>query len=744
MVKLKNGVFKKSLALFLAVLMFVTGMAGGFNISAFAAAQGEERFCSDKMNSLPTNDVAFFRETTKLPNLSELNQSRFESIVHTNGSSEYVVVNERACYNEIVKVVKKIQQSVKNGNNLNMGGEDYYKYVSLPEKMRLTEAIYRWVAENIYYDFETYDIVEKDSNGSQASWKPQDAYFVFQKRIGVCEGYARLANLMLRIAGIPCMYVSSICGPDNNCAHAFNAVYVDDCVNNRRGWTLIDPTWASPHGSDGNNPNSSKSVSGTTKFSANCFNIFNRRDNYLKELYNNFASYISNAANLSGGLVMQLNRMAPQILKNLNQKYPDGSHFKKINFYSVAGSLRLQYEADVKAQDVKQYNASAFKSCVSELTGKSEMSFCVWPAGQADAANGQKNQVSVHGLWFTDSCFDRINDSSKQNRVKSYLSALKQICSNAILSNLGNIERSVKNLNDEVNAKLRKLNNAYRDVAGFENLSFTLKRERNQANGAQGVYNVLMLKCKSALSEDEITQRLDNSFSNDDKFLKEQKAKENQKFFKEFFPAFYNPDLSIEQANKKVIKHAYHKLFAFEVSQDFWEQKINFPRLKETSHEGNAQIEPTVPPDNAPSYYVPQELVKYGLEVAIPCNVKVLVLTGNEMVNLDDALSLEKIVGRSNLYIIEDGNLYEKVNGQKGRLIFGRTQNNGYGNYYDYNYNNNNYGGYDNNTYDNYNNNSVYENTSDNYNNYGGYDNNYNNTYDNYAYQYNICTNRED
>ena len=38
MVKLKNGVFKKSLALFLAVLMFVTGMAGGFNISAFAAA----------------------------------------------------------------------------------------------------------------------------------------------------------------------------------------------------------------------------------------------------------------------------------------------------------------------------------------------------------------------------------------------------------------------------------------------------------------------------------------------------------------------------------------------------------------------------------------------------------------------------------------------------------------------------------------------------------------------------------
>ena len=82
---------------------------------------------------------------------------------------------------------------------------------------------------------------------------------------------------------IPCMYVSSICGKDDYCAHAFNAVYIKDDVNGRQGWTLVDPTWASPNGSDGNNPNASKTLSGATKFAKGCFNIFKRKWNSINK-----------------------------------------------------------------------------------------------------------------------------------------------------------------------------------------------------------------------------------------------------------------------------------------------------------------------------------------------------------------------------------------------------------------------------------------------------------------------------
>ena len=741
MTKLKKGVLKKSLAIFLAVLMCITCLT----VSVFAAAEGEEMFCNDKMNSLPTQSRAFFLETTKLPDMNRLNSARLETIVHSNGSKEYVFVDEQTCYKKIVEVVKNLQQSIRSGNDLKAWGDEYYKYVNLPEKMRLADAIYRWAAENILYDFETYDIVDKDANGSQATWKPQDAYFVFKTKKGVCEGYARLTNLMMRIAGIPCMYVSSICGKDDYCAHAFNAVYINDDVNGRHGWTLVDPTWASPNGSDGNNPNARKTISGAIKFAKGCFNVFKRNDNYLRELYNNFAVYVNQMADMGCDVIAaQLNRISPTILNNLNQQYPDGSHFQKIHFYSANGSLRVQYQADIKAQDMKKYDANMLKSCADELAGKSEKSFCVWPTGQADSA--LKN-LNFHGLWFTNSCFERINNPApfQQGKAKQYFQTLKIICQNVVRKHLKNIanawkpQNALKQLNSEINARLNALNNAYNDIAGFKNLTFNLKREANPAYGQNRLYNVLTLKCETALDESEIRNRLDESFSNDTEFLKEQKAKEDQKFYKEFFPAFYQPDKSIEHANKKVIKHLYHKLFAFEFSHEFWDQKINFPRLKETSHEGNAQIEPAAPKDENKPYYIPSELMKYGLEVAIPCNVKVLVLTGDELVNLDDALSLQEVTGVSKHYILKDGNVYD----QKGTLIFGRVKEN-YGNSYGYNnnytYDNNNYNNY--NTYDNstynytYDNNTYnYSSDNNNYNNYNTYDNNtYNYTYDNNSY----------
>ena len=48
------------------------------------------------------------------------------------------------------------------------------------------------------------------------------------------------------------------------------------------------------------------------------------------------------------GMAVQLNRVSSTILNNLNQQYPDGSHFQKIQFYSANDSLRVQYQANIK------------------------------------------------------------------------------------------------------------------------------------------------------------------------------------------------------------------------------------------------------------------------------------------------------------------------------------------------------------------------------------------------------------
>ena len=83
------------------------------------------------------------------------------------------------------------------------------------------KAICQWVCDNIQYD---YDLV----SGSQ------DAYNVFSKKLGICQGYSNVTKAMCAAADIPCVMVN---GDSSAGGHAWSMAYAD----NR--WIFLDTTW---------------------------------------------------------------------------------------------------------------------------------------------------------------------------------------------------------------------------------------------------------------------------------------------------------------------------------------------------------------------------------------------------------------------------------------------------------------------------------------------------------------------
>ncbi len=87
-------------------------------------------------------------------------------------------------------------------------------------------AVTRFVAENIYYDYDYYE-----GRTDLVYTKPYD---VWTNKRTVCDGYTRLTKALLNFINIPCMYVLGD-------YHAYNVAY--DSGNNR--WIYLDATWCS-------------------------------------------------------------------------------------------------------------------------------------------------------------------------------------------------------------------------------------------------------------------------------------------------------------------------------------------------------------------------------------------------------------------------------------------------------------------------------------------------------------------
>lgn len=106
-------------------------------------------------------------------------------------------------------------------------------------------ALYNWIINNIYYDYDYYE-------GRKATVY-RSATDVFKYKYTVCEGYANLYTAMCRSVGVPCRMViglsvsAKIANPQelydkyfsNEITHAWNEIYLDG------KWYVVDATWDS-------------------------------------------------------------------------------------------------------------------------------------------------------------------------------------------------------------------------------------------------------------------------------------------------------------------------------------------------------------------------------------------------------------------------------------------------------------------------------------------------------------------
>ncbi|MCJ7444801.1 MAG: tetratricopeptide repeat protein [Methanotrichaceae archaeon] len=95
-------------------------------------------------------------------------------------------------------------------------------------------AIYRWIAENINYDVESYlsDIHVNDS-----------PIYVLKERKAVCAGYAKLFKALAKEANLTVVYISGdskgykYTTEGKTSSHGWNAIKINS------SWYLLDPTW---------------------------------------------------------------------------------------------------------------------------------------------------------------------------------------------------------------------------------------------------------------------------------------------------------------------------------------------------------------------------------------------------------------------------------------------------------------------------------------------------------------------
>ena len=210
--------------------------------------EAEIEFSLKLLEKLPQKGDAGFDDFLKITGVETLTDSKDVKIKHSNGTSETLNINEKEVYAQIENTVREILQKVESRTpdenmsqediDLKINGKEISKHYRLSKQMRIAKAIYRWVAKNITYDFES---IEGDPFA-----KPQNALFVFNQKSGICAGYANLTNLMMRMAGIPSARIITIYDKTVPATHAYNTVYFEDTTTNQKGWTLIDSTWAAP------------------------------------------------------------------------------------------------------------------------------------------------------------------------------------------------------------------------------------------------------------------------------------------------------------------------------------------------------------------------------------------------------------------------------------------------------------------------------------------------------------------
>ena len=164
-----------------------------------------------------------------VPTVREVPPLPKEAPVYTVGSTSWPWA---ATVHPVVQAMTPYEESTLEG---------VARYISshTSDPFERVKALHDWVVTRLKYD----------SASVTGPRKPQDAQAVFDSRLGVCEGYARLLVEFGRITGDKIMYVTGeVREPHGELApvgHAWNAVEING------SWYLMDATWDDPVMSDG-------------------------------------------------------------------------------------------------------------------------------------------------------------------------------------------------------------------------------------------------------------------------------------------------------------------------------------------------------------------------------------------------------------------------------------------------------------------------------------------------------------
>lgn len=231
---MKTKSLKKIVSLLCATAMTMSLMMS--SVGAIHTLEAETGFSVKFLDMLPKQEGESLNRFRKYMSHEKLAEKKsYPNVKYPYGKDKMITKNVDICEKKTYDEIKELV-----GNFISEAEECIKKYDNngLSKDLLVANSIYSWVAQNIEYD--KHSTIEDKRTGKQPYRKPQDPLFVFSKQIGVCVGISNLVKLMMRMAEIPCVVVISQ-------DHAFNAVYLNDSVNNRKGWTLLDATWAGPN-----------------------------------------------------------------------------------------------------------------------------------------------------------------------------------------------------------------------------------------------------------------------------------------------------------------------------------------------------------------------------------------------------------------------------------------------------------------------------------------------------------------
>ena len=212
------------------ILIFVTLAFLAFGSCAVYAEGGEMEFYIDMA-------LANYQYSTLL-----LNKVDRALVMQTGADGnllkkEKLTADEQSVYDDIKKDVDKLVESANSDNSI------------LSADVKKTKAIYNWVNENISYDekslhpsssFDFSRGVEGEITSINPNRREQNALNAYKDKTAVCAGKALLFELMMKMAGLPCICVE-------NFTHGFNAAWLDR-GDGEPCWMFVDPT------ETGNNP----------------------------------------------------------------------------------------------------------------------------------------------------------------------------------------------------------------------------------------------------------------------------------------------------------------------------------------------------------------------------------------------------------------------------------------------------------------------------------------------------------